>query len=180
MKITIVRHGETNYNVKELCNAVPTEKVYLTPLGVSQAEKVAKKLKNESFDIFLVSELYRSEETASIINMYHLRPMFIDNRINDRLSGMEDKPVNDWVKALEQTGDWYNGKVNDGESFNDVKKRVFNFLDELKKKKQFSSVLIITHMAIFRIIKMYCENLTNEEAWELTIPNCHVETFELN
>lgn len=180
MKITVVRHGETNYNVKQLCNAKPGEHVYLTPLGVSQAEDAAKKLKNESFDVILVSELFRSEETASIINMYHLRPMFIDDRINDRLSGMEDQSVNEWVKALELTGDWYNGKVNDGESFNDVKKRVFNFLDELKKKKQFSSVLIVTHMAIFRIIKMYFENLTNEEAWELSIPNCHIETFEFN
>lgn len=180
MKITVVRHGETNYNIKGLCNAVPSEKVYLTPLGISQAEKAAKKLKNMSFDIFLVSELYRSEETASIINLYHLRPMFIDDRINDRRSGMEDQAVNDWIKALEKTGDWYNGKVNDGESFNDVKKRVFSFLDELKKKKQFSSVLIITHESVFKIIKMYCENLTTEKAWELIIPNGHIESFELN
>ena len=178
MKLTIVRHGESNYNVKGLCNAVPTEKVYLTPLGVKQAQKVAEQLKKKTFDIFLVSEMYRSEETASIINIHHLRPMFIDDRINDRRSGMEDQSVTEWHKKLEETGDWFKGKVNDGESFLDVKKRVFAFLDELKKKKQFMSILIVTHLAIIKLIKAYFENLSDDETWKLEIDNCEILEFE--
>ena len=179
MKLTVVRHGETNYNIKGLCSAVPGEQVYLTPKGVSQAETIAKKLKDEAYDIILVSEMYRSEQTAAIINMYHLRPMFIDDRINDRRSGMEDKPVSEWYKELEKKGDWFNGKVNDGESFLDVKKRVFAFLDELKKKTHLTSVLIVTHMAVFRMVKGYCQGLSDEEIWPLEVDNCQVEVFEL-
>jgi alpha-ribazole phosphatase len=105
--------------------------------------------------------------------------MFIDDKLNDRRSGIEDCSVIDWHNALKAKGDWTNGRVKDGESFLDIKKRVFSFLDDLKKKKQFSSVLIVTHSAIMKLIKAYCENLNDEETWKLKIDNGQIEIFDL-
>lgn len=60
MKIYFIRHGQTNYNVKTLCNSDPKKRVYLTKLGKRQIEDVARKLKNKNIKIIFVSELPRA------------------------------------------------------------------------------------------------------------------------
>ncbi len=48
MKLIFLRHGQTNYNVKALCNSKPNPKVRLTALGRKQAEVAAQLLKKKN------------------------------------------------------------------------------------------------------------------------------------
>jgi len=178
MKLIVVRHGETNYNKKNLINSKPTEKVYLTPKGVSQAQEVADKLKEESIDIIIVSELYRSEQTAAIINNYHLRPMFIDERINDHKIGLEGEPITKYYDLIKDFPDWKTAKLQGGESYLEMKQRVFEFLKDLERKKQFKTVLVVTHLAIVRLIKSYFEKLSDEEIINHDVKNCEMVVFQ--
>lgn len=57
MKLILVRHGQTNYNVKDLCNSRPNPKIQLTALGKKQIALTAQKLKVKKIDVVYVSEL---------------------------------------------------------------------------------------------------------------------------
>ena len=50
MKVFTVRHGQTNYNLKHLCNDDPLVNVFLTDKGKEQSRVVAQKLKEHHFD----------------------------------------------------------------------------------------------------------------------------------
>ncbi len=171
MKVFFVRHGQTNYNVLDLCNNDPSKDVHLTDLGKQQAEKVGDKIKNIDFDLVIISELPRTKETASIIAKDHRVEFKIDSRINDRKTGFDSKPVSDFFKALES--DIFNLKFNNGESFQEEKERVYSFLEELKSLN-YKNILVVTHNEILQIINGYYKNFSDQEMWNTKIDNCQV------
>ncbi|MCK5319768.1 histidine phosphatase family protein [Candidatus Parcubacteria bacterium] len=171
MKIFFVRHGQTNYNILDLCNDNPTKDVHLTDLGKQQAEIVGDKIKNIDLDLVIISELPRTKETNSIITKNHQVEFKIDSRINDRKTGFDSKPVSDFFKALEP--DIFNLKFNNGESFKEEKQRVYSFLSELKSLN-YKNILVVTHSEILQIINGYYKNLSDQKMWNTKIDNCQV------
>lgn len=61
----IVRHGETELNVKGLLQGIQDSA--LTPLGEKQAKVLAIELRNVDFDLIFSSDLLRAKRTAEII-----------------------------------------------------------------------------------------------------------------
>lgn len=131
MKIYFVRHGRTNYNDLELCNADPSVDVYITPTGVEQAKTLARKLKDVPIDRIYVSELKRTQQTAAIVNEFHNAAIEIAPLLDDHRSGFEGKPAKLLMDALDEAEDRWTVRFNDGESIEDMKERVAKFLDEL-------------------------------------------------
>ena len=172
MKLYVVRHGQTNYNLRHLCNDDPRVDVHLTDLGEKQSQEVAKQLKSVEFAKVLISELPRTRQTAEIITQGHDLPFIVDKRINDRKTGCEGKTVTEFEKALGQ--DLFNIKLSGGESFQEEKQRVFAFLEELKQSKENGSVLIVTHHEIVKIMVGYFNNLSDREMWDLMMENGRV------
>ena len=78
MKVVVVRHGQTNYNVVGLYNVDPTVDVFLTKVGIGEAKQLAEQFKNEPFDAIFVSELPRTRQTAEYINQFHNLPILVD------------------------------------------------------------------------------------------------------
>ena len=66
-----MRHGEAESNVKAGMHGVVSSREeksdHLTKKGKEQVEESAEKLKNEKFDIVLVSPLVRTRETFDIL-----------------------------------------------------------------------------------------------------------------
>ena len=144
MKIYVARHAETNYNVLGLCNDSPNVDVHLTEKGIEQAELLAKTLKDKNFDLIITSDFPRTRETARILNQHHDAQTISDSRINDLVTGFEGKPATDFRKArLSATNRW-TVRLNGGESFEDEKARVDNFLNEIKRRDE-KCILIVTH-----------------------------------
>ena len=175
MKLFVVRHGQTNYNLKHLCNDDPKVDVHLTEEGTKQAEIIANKLKDIKFDAVFISEIPRTRETAEIINK-NLK-LKVDSRINDRKTGLEGGTTSDFNEIMKD--DLFNKKINDGESFQEEKKRVFSFLDELSKL-DYKNVLIVSHHETIKIITGYFKKLNDQEMWDLRINNCMVQEFDIN
>ena len=175
MKIYFVRHGQTNYNVLDLCNDDPSKDVHLTELGKMQAEIIREKIKDIKLDGVFISELPRTKETALIITKDHQIKFKVDSRINDRKTGFDNKPVSDFFAAMKP--DIFNLKFNNGESFQEEKKRVFSFLEELKNY-DLANVLVVTHSEILQIINGYFNNLSDQEMWNTKIDNGQV--LEIN
>ncbi len=176
MRIYFVRHGQSNYNLRDLCNSNPKIDVHLTKLGIEQAENVGKTLKNKNIDIVFVSELLRTKQTAETINKHHNAEIKIDKRLNDRKTGFEGKSYFDYRKAIEK--DPFHKKPKGGESFQEEKNRVFSFLDHLIKRN-YKTVLVVSHEEIMKIVKGYFEKLTDEEMWDVRVPNGYIMEFEI-
>ncbi len=178
MKLYVARHAQTNYNDLGLCNSDPKVEVYITELGIKQAKNLAEKLKDVDIDHIFVSELKRTRQTADIVNNFHDAPIEVDSRLNDNRSGYEGRPDFEYYTALDNSGDKWNVRFNEGESLEDVKQRVRSFISELKTK-DFNSVLIVTSMTIIQAIYSVIENRPNQEAWDLEVDKASCREFEI-
>jgi broad specificity phosphatase PhoE len=182
MKITFLRHGQTNYNIKGICNSKPNSKVRLTALGREQVHAAAKILKEEPFEIIFTSELFRTHQTARIVNMYHHVRMITDRRLNDRSTGCENKAVTlfyDWRRKQKNV---WTAKPRGGESYEAMKKRLASFLAELKKMN-YHNVLIVTHLPILKVARGYFKKLTNAQMEALKdsqVQNCKIMRFNVS
>ena len=79
MKLYIVRHGQTGYNIdNKVCGISDVE---LTSLGKQQAIKAREQLEDQKIDYIFASPLQRAYETAKIINENHQLEIKIYSRI---------------------------------------------------------------------------------------------------
>lgn len=168
MKIYFARHGRTNYNDLELCNADPTVDVHITPAGIAQAKVLADRLKDTPIDHIFVSELKRTHQTAAIVNAFHNVTVETAPLLNDHRSGYEGKPAKLLMDALDAAENRWTARFNDGESIEDMKERVAEFLDTLKSKP-YGVVLIVTSQWIIHAAVALIQNISNEEAWKLEV-----------
>jgi broad specificity phosphatase PhoE len=164
MKLYLARHGRTNYNDHNLCNADPSVDVHLTEAGIMQAKALADKLQRIPIDHIFVSELKRTQQTAEIVNATRNIPAEIAPLLNDHRSGFESKSAQLLMEALDASDDRWNARFNDGESIEDMKARAATFLAELRNKP-YESVLIITSGWVIYVVLAIILNISNEEAW---------------
>ncbi len=163
MKLYLARHGRTNYNDLDLCNADPTVDVHLTETGQAQAQSLDKQLSQKNIDQIYVSQLKRTQQTAAFINTAHHAPIKIDPRLNDIRTGYESKPSREYYTALDQAENKWTARFNDGESIEDTNERVRACINELRALPH-QSILIITSEAIVQTIHGILKNLSNQEA----------------
>ena len=83
MKIYIVRHGQTNHNVKKIYS---NEDEDLNLNGINQANKLKEQIKKIDYDIIISSPLIRAKHTANIINVKNT-DILIDERLTERNPG---------------------------------------------------------------------------------------------
>ena len=69
LNIYLFRHGETYYNKKGIFTG--RKDVKLSSLGLKQAKKIAKELKNKKIDIAFQTSLSRSKDTLKEVLKYH-------------------------------------------------------------------------------------------------------------
>ena len=174
MKVYIVRHGEVPHNALKQYNSADED---LNEVGVLQANALKEKIKDLNYDIIISSPLVRARHTASIINV-HNKEVIIDERIKERDPGdLSGKSLT--VTNREEYWN-YNTKVQYGTS-EDIKeffKRVYDFLDELKKK-DYSSVLVVAHSGVSKAFSAYFEGLGDGKVLNRGLKNCEIKEYEL-
>ncbi len=179
MKLYVVRHCETNYNVAGICNADPAVDVHLTDLGIQQASGLRDQLSSRILDRVFVSELPRTLQTAEIIVGDRGFPIAADKRLNENETGFENQPVTDWLVALERAPDKWNARFNGGESLEDTYARVADFISWLRRQP-YESVLIVTHGTLALCIGAVVENRTISEVFRVGTQQGVYRTFDLN
>jgi broad specificity phosphatase PhoE len=143
MKITLIRHGESEANVGHFINDDPAKPVHLTAKGKTQAELLAVELSGEAFTHAYVSEFPRAQETLNILLRGKTIPLHIDPRLNERKSGMDGQPVNAFNDQVKR--DPLHFKTPNGESFLEQMQRLKNFLDEIAARHPDANVLAVSH-----------------------------------
>ncbi|MFH1802851.1 MAG: histidine phosphatase family protein [archaeon] len=178
MKVYFMRHGESEYNVVGHINFDPKVKVCLTVKGKDQAEKVARKLIDIRFDAIYSSQFPRTKETAGFLAKGRGVKVKADQRLNEFKIGFEGEPVDKYYEAREGAKSVTDFKIEGFESFLDVKERVYDFLQELRKKK-YGRVLIVTHEAVVMAARALFNELGDEDAFTTPVKNTQYFMFDM-
>jgi broad specificity phosphatase PhoE len=82
-----VRHGESDFSVKELVNGDPSVACGLTEIGRQQAEQLGERLAGEPVGICVVTEFPRTHETADLVLGDREVPRLVLPELNDPFYG---------------------------------------------------------------------------------------------
>lgn len=175
MNIILVRHGQTDWNVKELLQG--RTDIKLNENGKNQAVGTANKLVNTNIDAIYVSPLKRTIETAQQINKTRNLDMIIDNRLIERGFGdYEGKSKVEFEKYWDLQTNISDCNV---EPIRELFSRTYSLIKEIweKYKQTNKTILLVTHngvnLAITSILKGLKPNI-----FEYNLKPCEYRIFE--
>jgi len=171
----------------------------LSEIGKKQIKSIAKRLKEEEFDKIYSSDLKRCVDTTKEIIKYHPNTEVIyDTRLRERSRGIFEGKTHEEIKnhMKENNLEYKNFKPKGGETFDEVTKRVSEFIDEIIEKDHGKNILVVTHggpkvHTMLHLLEGYESSnidkikntslsifeLNKEKKYELTLFNCtkHLE-----
>jgi len=166
----VMRHGESESNVRKISSSDPKDQIHLTQKGIEQIRESVKLFKDIDFDYIFVSPFLRTLETLDVIKseIKLLCPTIVDDRIMEYNAGeFSGRPLEELNKLFKNKIDEFTVKPKDGECVNDVKKRVAEFLYESESKYQNKKILIISHGDPVWMMYAISKNITNEDLLKL-------------
>ena len=179
MKIYFTRHGETEWNSRDIISGVTD--IHLSEKGREQAAALSRIIaaSHRDIDTIITSPMIRARETAApSAEVLDTEPLTDDRLREWDYGSYEGKPRNAegflWYK-LE-----FGVRMPDGgESVFDVVCRVYGLIEELKRNYSGKNVLLVCHGGICRIIETYYRDMTREEFAGFFMGNCELRCFEI-
>lgn len=146
----LMRHTQARHNVEQLIAAgEETNKENtseLTEKGKEQAEKIATLIKKEKIDYIFASPYKRTKDTAHIVAQKVGAKVVLDDRLKEIEAGVLSwDTIENYHAFFASKKDRFNKKPEGAESWNDVRKRVMNFYQELEEKYKDKKILIVSH-----------------------------------
>lgn len=178
MKIYAVRHAQAEHNVNWRLNDDPAQPSDLTVKGRRQAQAIAQVLAPIKFDAIYASALPRTNQTAAIINDSRGVPIVVENRLNDVRTGYGGQPTWRWLLAQLVSGFKTSKRHNDGETLDEAKIRIEQWLAELKQKP-YQSVLIVAHQHTLQALSSILSGVSYAKALKRPIGHTQVMEYEL-
>lgn len=143
MRIILVRHGLSEANISKIYSLDDTK---LDQSGFGVLENTKKALENFNIDKVYTSNLYRSQQTAELLGFDNY---IKDSRLNElNFGNFKGKYFEDIKKEQasffeNEKNDYFNIRYPNGESRNDLIKRMSEFLDYLVEKDE--DALCVSH-----------------------------------
>jgi 2,3-bisphosphoglycerate-dependent phosphoglycerate mutase len=188
-KLVLVRHGQSEWNAKNLFTGWKDPK--LTDLGIQEAIKAGDLLetRNLKFDLMFTSDLFRAQETGRLIleqmNQTDIQ-VIEDQSLNERnygdLAGLnKDEAREKWGE--EQVHIWrrsFDVPPPGGESLKNTAERVLPYfeLEIMPKVKEGLNILVAAHGNSLRALVMELEKISSEEIVKLEIATGDPLTYE--
>lgn len=185
IELYVVRHGETDFNKNGRYLGRTDEPLNI--IGVNQAKQLAEKASCLNIEIIYCSPLKRALKTAEFIKVKYGCEIIIDNHFIERSIGVYEGLTKD--EAKNKHPDLYTRNITrifdeappNGETINEVIKRVFIGLDEIKKQNKFSNILISTHGFIAKVINKYFNSkISDQDFFDFSLANAEIKKYTLN
>lgn len=186
MNIYLMRHGETDWNRARRLQG--QSDIPLNEYGIKLAEKTAEGLEEVEFDAAFSSPLCRARRTAEIVIGTRNIAMETDDRLKEINFGAGEGTYFDPAKQ-DPAHPMHNFfcrpecfvPMEGGESFDQVRKRVGEFLREriFPLEGDYSNILIAAHGALIRSVVNGLAGIPDREFWQLGLPNCAVSILSL-
>lgn len=177
MKITLVRHGESEGNVAGIINDDPARPVALTATGRGQALALGDELRAAPFVQAYASQFARAHQTAVMLLGDRCLYLEIDARLNERRSGMDGRPVEDFNALVR--ADPVDAMPPAGESFRQQMERMRGCLDDLAARHGDAAVLAVSHENPI-LAACALAGMAPADAARASIPNCGRVVIEWN
>jgi alpha-ribazole phosphatase len=179
MKLILVRHGETEWNVKGRVQGQAD--IALNRKGLEQAKKVGFRLKKEPIDVIYCSYMKRTRQTAASITRFHKVPVVYSNLIKERNFGkLEGMDTDEYRRIRDESGlPFHLYRPPGGENYTDLEKRVKKFLTMLKKKHSKQTVVVVSHGGVIRTFITLITKRPLADVHEIEQHNASVNVIEL-
>ena len=181
-KYFAVRHGEAEQNVKNLCDSTVTNQYHLTNKGIEQTKEAGEELKKQKIDLIISSPFVRTRETAEIIAGQiglDKKDILIDDRLFEiRWGDFEGGSYTDYLAYEEKEMRTYDHRLPNGESYQDAKNRVGEFLYEVDEKYKDKNILFVSHGILLEVLPAIAEGADAVRSKEI-IDNLMIKTGEV-
>jgi len=182
MVVYLVRHGQTTSDIEDRYGGDYED--HLTDEGIAQVTKAAEKLKDKGIQMIFVSSRVRAQESAKIISEKTGAKIEIEPDLRERnqygiLTGMVKAEARQkYPKEAEEAGNPLN-TIKGAEDFENFKKRVISVFEKITKKKDLTTIAIVTHGGPIRRIFSKIKNLPDNT--DISLQDCatiKIETDE--
>lgn len=140
--ITYFVHGTTFDNEKEISSG--WKDVDISSKGIEQSKVLPEQIEGKKFDVVFCSDLKRAVHSAEL-SFQGIYKIIKDPRLRECNYGDYNGVPSATIEPHAQ--DYIYKRFPNGESYEDVKKRISDFLEFLKKNYDGKSIAIVAHRA---------------------------------
>ena len=163
-KYFIMRHGGAKSNLEEYLDSGVDPDNHVTEKGRESVLNRAKELKSQNFDLIISSNILRAKETAEIVSEEIGVNIIFDERLREKEFGDYDgKPLTEYASAYQQVREKFEKVCPGGESRNDIKKRLGEFIYEIDSKYKDKKILIVSHGTPLYLLHGLSQGLSEDE-----------------
>lgn len=159
IRITYFVHGTTTDNESGISSG--WKDCELSDLGIRQSVELREAVKNKKFDVIFCSDLKRADDSAKIV-FEETAPIILDKRLRECNYGTYNGLASSIVEPLQEK--MIEEKFPEGESYEDVKTRMGDFLKFLKQNYDGKNVAVVSHKAPQLVLDVLLKGKTWEEA----------------
>ena len=175
MKWYFVRHGEIQANVKKIYAGWSEEG--LTRKGRQEAAEAAKIVSSFNIDSIYTSPLKRAVQTAEIIGgILSKQPVLEESFKEMRLGPWEGKSEKEIQRDFPDKWKIWDTRPADlvlegRETLHELLERVLAGIKKVKEKEVDGSVLVVTHVAIIRVLLLHVRKMDLNLYRTIPVPN---------
>jgi len=163
----VLRHGYTTRDERNemiISSDIRSDRYSLTEEGQKQIEKAAQSIKNNyDIDMIYTSPFRRTMESAGIVaKLLHLK-IHKDERLKEIDHGGCDGLSHHACPSPDKKREIDYKSHEMGESWNDVRRRVFDFVNEMETKYFGKKILIVSHGDPLWLLNCIAEGATDYE-----------------
>lgn len=182
-RFILIRHGQTEWNREERFRGWVD--IDLDEIGMRQAEAAAERVAQWEVAAIYSSPLKRAMTTAEAIANRLGLPVALLEGINDMDFGRwQGLPIADVKEKYPELFDLWRYrpeqlKIPDGESLEDVRKRVVATIDDLAAKHENETVALVTHRVVCKVLLCHLLGLDNSHFWQIAQDATAINLFEM-
>ncbi len=170
----VMRHGESESNVKGIVSYKPEDPFPLTGKGEGEVKATAKKLEallksqEKSIDFIIASPVLRTKQTALLVSEalgLSREQVIFDERIAEVNTGeFNGCSIEDYRSQFSDTLEKFYKRPPNGETLEEMKSRIAAFLYDVDAKYKGKTILFVTHEYCVWMMQAAARGATNEEA----------------
>ena len=160
VKITYFVHGTTTDNENEISSG--WYDVGLSELGIKQSKELKDLIKGKIFDVVFCSDLKRAVDSANLTFKGDAE-IIQDKRLRECNYGKYNAKPSEMVEPMQKEN--ISKRFQEGESCEDVKKRIAEFLEDLREKYEGKHIAVVAHKAPQLALEVLLKGKTWKQAF---------------
>ncbi|MBR4628210.1 MAG: histidine phosphatase family protein [Ruminococcus sp.] len=178
MRIYSTRHGETDYNSRDII--LGTTDLPLNRTGMNQAAALAEEIARiGGIDLIISSPMQRAMMTSTLISVRCNLQIITDERLREWDYGSYEGKTR-YAEGFAEGKTEFGVKMGgSGESLLALAHRVYSALDDIIRKYGDRTVLIVSHGGVCRVIETYFNDMTTESFSNWFMGNCQLIAYDI-